>query len=47
MDEKTDDAIEAIDKLFSDTSVSQSETASRLKDLRDHIDVLLASLGDV
>jgi hypothetical protein len=41
-----DDAKAAINRLFSDTSVPQSETHSMLLDLRDEIDVMMAALED-
>ena len=37
-------AVQAIDNLFSDTSVSQEKTAESLKALKEHIDMSLESL---
>lgn len=39
-------AKEALNKLFSDTSVSQSETKRSLTALRDEIDIYLDCLED-
>jgi hypothetical protein len=38
-------AKEAIDALHRDTSVSQAATRCDLRDLREHIDMLLEGLG--
>ena len=39
-------ALEAINKVFSDQSVSQQETRKSLQSLRDEIDVMLDSLPE-
>ena len=39
-------ALSAINKLFSDTSVSKEETIDSLESLREEIDVLLGSLTE-
>jgi len=44
MDELYDEALKAINKLFSDTSVSRSETKRRLSDLVGEIEVMLDAL---
>jgi len=38
------EAKDAVNKVFSDQSVSRSETKSSLQDIRDEIDVLLDTL---
>lgn len=40
-------AIEAIDKVFYDTSVPQERTKERLNALREHIEELTQTLEDV
>ena len=44
MDNRVEHARDAIDDMFADTSVAQSETRERLNELRDHINMLLESL---
>ena len=39
------EALEAINKLFSDRSVSQEKAVENLEGLRDEIDILLDALG--
>lgn len=39
-------ALEAITKLFSDTSVSRSTAKENLENLKDEINVLLSTLED-
>ena len=39
------EALEAIARLFSDLTVSQSKTRENLQGLRDEIDLLLDTLG--
>ena len=41
-----EEAKEAIDRLYGDTSVSLAVTRSLLTDLRDEIDLLLDALDD-
>ena len=43
---KKDKAIEAIDKVFSDTSVPIKRTVDSLEEIRDHVMELLAALAD-
>ncbi len=38
-------AIKAVDRLFGDSSVPASETRASLLSVREHIDELIASLG--
>jgi hypothetical protein len=45
-DELYEKAVEAITALFSDTSVSKSETAQSLNDLKGEIDVMLDALEE-
>lgn len=40
------DALDAVNKLFSDKSVSQSKARENLKSLRDEIDLLIDTLKD-
>lgn len=40
------EAMEAVRRLFSDTSVPPDETRQNLQGLRDEIDVMLESLPD-
>lgn len=41
-----DKAVEAIEKLFGDTSVDQTQTKNSLQALRDEIDIKLECLPD-
>jgi len=45
-DDLYDAALEAVRKLFSDTSVSQQETKVSLTALIDDIGIMIESLGD-
>ncbi len=38
-------AEKAIDKVFSDRSVDEEETLSRLQALREHIEILMSTIG--
>ena len=38
-------AEEAINQVFEDTSVNEDETLRRLQSLREHIEMLMSSLG--
>jgi hypothetical protein len=42
--EKVEDAKRAIDKVHSDTSVDKDVTEDSLKEIRDHVDILIESL---
>jgi|GEM_PF-5767713 hypothetical protein len=44
--ELVETAKEAIQKVFSDTSVPQSDTRASLEELRDYLDELLDTLPD-
>ncbi len=42
LDEKAE---KAIDEVFADRSVSEDETISRLQALREHIEILMSTIG--
>lgn len=44
-DRKVEEAKTAIDKVFSDVSVPPSVTMERLKDVREHLNVLIEAVS--
>ena len=41
-----EDALEAIDKIFSDTSVTQDQTRELLLEIKEEIELLLSTLDE-
>jgi hypothetical protein len=44
--DRKQDALDALNALFSDTSTSRASTRENLKEIRDEIDIYLESLND-
>ncbi len=42
--EAIEEAKDAIDRVFSDTKVTEDETLNRLQELREHIEILMSAI---
>ena len=47
LEDKVEEAKEAIDKVFGDTSVTPGETREALEELQGHIDDQINTIGEV